>query len=475
MALDYGVAGLHQEEDLPSSMWNRSKQKLEHNSYQKWEGKQVGEEADHSWAAHLVDYNEDGFPDLIVANDIGNRLRVYESQEGKSFKVDKKFHEAHWNGSWMGINSGDLNGDMKEDIMIANFGGNTVSIRNTAVYANDQNALSIVALSILNTIDNKYAAHHTLLSYEHGKGLMEKVTDTKIEHSPYIIPDQALKQNVAPQAHKIFDQYKFDSSIAGLEFTWNPSFFDIENDGDLDVYMVGSLSRGNDGFIGDWTAGPGRLLVNKTTESSTYRFKDQTLDYQLLDISKMNYDANPPYRPSPGTGWHKKDKITTYDQDSYSGMGIEATKNSKIKDLFRMHENANGVYAADLNGDGFQDLVVPHAGGYNSNLPSARNLKINFAGKELAVPAPNKVIKAPTNFEEGPTFLYINQSKKKEKSGNWVTLQLNDNKNQYNLMGVGTKVIVNDRIMRRLNVGGESYGGVTANLTIGLGDEKLEK
>ncbi len=140
-----------------------------------------------------------------------------------------------------------------------------------------------------------------------------------------------------------------------------------------------------------------------------------------------------------------------------------------------MQENANGVYAADLNGDGFQDLIVPHAGGYNSNLPSARNLKINFAGKELAVPAPNKVIKAPTNFEDGPTFLYINQNYKKEKTGNWITLQLRDSESTYNQMGIGAKVVLNDRIMRRLNVGGESYGAVTADMTIGLGDEKLEK
>ncbi|MEM7368562.1 MAG: VCBS repeat-containing protein [Bacteroidota bacterium] len=472
-AIDYGVAGLHVEENLPSSMWNRSKKELFHNSDQQWDGQQVGEQADHSWAARLVDYNDDGYPDLIVANDVGNRLRVYENQAGTSFKVDESFHGPHWNGSWMGINSGDLDGDMKEDIVVANFGGNTIAVRNTAVFANNTEELGIASLSILNYIDEKYASHHALLSFVEGKGLVDKIKDTYIQHSAYIPPDASFKQNCAPQAHKVYEDFHYDRSIAGLEFAWNPALFDLENDGDLDIYLVGSLSRGNDGFMGDWTAGPGRLLVNETLSPGSFHFKDQTLEYQLMDISMMNYEANPPYRLSPGTGWHKKDKITTFDQDSYAGMGIEATRNSKIKDLFRMHENANAVYAADLNGDGFQDLVVPHAGGYNSTLPSARNLKINFAGKELAVPAPNKVIKAPTNFEEGPTFVYINQNTQRADAGNWIRIQLEDE--TFNTMAIGTKVIVNDHIMRRQIVGGESYGSVTSDLLIGLGQEEVHK
>ena len=473
-ALDYGVAGLHREENLPSSMWNRETGKLENSSYQKWEGEQVGEQADHSWAARLVDFNDDAYPDLIVANDVGNRLRVYENQGGKGFKVLEKFHEALWNGSWMGIASGDLDGDQKEDIMLANFGGNTIAVRNTAVFANDPKELNINALSVLNYIDEKYSGHHALLSFIPEQGLVDRVNQTFIEHSPYLRPDATLKANITQQAYPIFDKYHYERSIAGLEFAWNPVFFDLDNDSDLDVYMVGSLGRGNDGFIGDWTAGPGRLLVNQTEASGTFRFKDLTLEYQLLDIADMDYSANPPRRASPGTNWHKKDFVNVFDQDSYTGMGIEATRSSKIKDLFRLHENANGVYAADLNGDGFQDLVVPHAGGYNSTKVSARNLKINFAGKDLAVPAPNKVIKAPTNFEEGSTSVYINQGAPKGATGNWIRLKLED-ENSANRMAIGAKVIVNDRIMRRLIVGGESYGTVTTDLLIGLGEEKLEK
>ena len=160
--------------------------------------------------------------------------------------------------------------------------------------------------------------------------------------------------------------------------------------------------------------------------------------------------------------------------DAYAEMGLEASQKSRIKDIFRMHECANGVIAADLNNDGFEDMVVCHAGGNNSNLPSARNLKVDVMGKKMAMPPPNKVIKAPTNFEEGSTFVYINGGAPKGKTGNWVKLLLKD-RTTANVNGVGAKVIINDKIMRRFTVGGQSYSAVHAPLNVGLGEEKLKK
>ena len=48
-------------------------------------GQQVGEIADHSFVAHFVDWNNDLWPDLVVANDMGNRLRVYRNHQGRYF------------------------------------------------------------------------------------------------------------------------------------------------------------------------------------------------------------------------------------------------------------------------------------------------------------------------------------------------------------------------------------------------------
>ncbi len=189
----------------------------------------------------------------------------------------------------------------------------------------------------------------------------------------------------------------------------------------------------------------------------------------------MNYEANPPYRPAPGTNWHKRDKIYLQDMDAFSEAGIDASRQSRVRDIFKMHESANGTVVADLNNDGFNDMIVVHSGGNNSNSPDARNMKVNFAGKVMAVPPPNKVIKAPTTFEEGPTYIYLNKgAPKNQQSSNWIKLDLRDNFSK-NTFGIGAKVIINDKIVRKNNSGGETFSGKTAPLHIGLRDQQLKK
>ncbi|NKB24319.1 MAG: hypothetical protein GKR87_08090 [Kiritimatiellae bacterium] len=178
-----------------------------------------------------------------------------------------------------------------------------------------------------------------------------------------------------------------------------------------------------------------------------------------------------PQRRAPGTGWHKRDYIYLNDTDSYSEMGLAASQESSIHDIFRMHEAAVGMISGDLNNDGFPDLVVTHAGGYNSVSPNAENLKVQIQNKVQAVPAPNKLIKAPTNFEPGKTFVYINGGAQEDQS-NWIRLRLLDpqSKNRY---AVGAKIILNDRIMRRMIIGGAAFSMHTGDLLVGLGKEKL--
>jgi hypothetical protein len=121
-------------------------------------------------------------------------------------------------------------------------------------------------------------------------------------------------------------------------------------------------------------------------------------------------------------------------------------------------------------------MVVAHVPGfgYNSVSPQAKNLKLELAGRVLAVPAPNKIGKAPTNFEPAATFIYITGGPPKNSAGHWGKLRLQD-KTGHNRYGVGAKLTVNDRIVRRVNIGGEVAASVHGDLHVGLGDEALQE
>ncbi len=474
MASELKVAGLHPEEGLASSVYFPEHGKEITISKQLVGGKQVGEEADHSWAAGFFDWNDDGWLDLVVANDIGNRLRVYENEQGEHFRYLKEFDEYIWEGCWMGMSSGDLDGDKQEEILLTNCGSQAASIRNTALLVEDHKETSITALNSINYLAGRNTLHHELIQLRKNEGFQRLAAQVKVHHSPYIAPNQTNPNNFAPAGLELFEKYNYADSLTGIEFSWHVPMLDVDNDGDLDLYFAGALTRGNDDAVGDWSGNPGRLLVNESTPGN-FAFRDRTLEYRVLDVEHMDYDHNPPRRPAPGTGWHKRDYIYVTDMDSYSGMGLDAAQ-SKTHDIFRMHEATFGIMDADLNDDGNQDMVVVHVPGfgYNSISPQAKNLKMEIAGRILAIPAPNKIGKPPTNYEPATTFIYINGGPPKNSAGQWVKIRLQD-RTGHNLYGIGAKLTVNDRIVRRNNIGGKVAASVHGDLHVGLGDDALRE
>ena len=471
-AEDLKIAGLHDEEGLSSTMFFSDQGKEIEISELIVDGEMIGDKADHSWGVIFSDWNEDGWPDLVVGNDVGNRLRVYENLQGKGFKHIDAFNDMTWDGCWMGLASGDLDQDGREEIFAANCGSQTMAVRNSQLFLEDGQKSNISTMASRSYGEQRNSLHNEILRYDPEEGFQRLATETTIIHSPYIPPNQSKIENFTQQYRDLYEDLNFANSLTSMEFTWNAPMFDVDNDGDLDMYLAGSLGRGNDNFIGDWSGSPGRMLVNESSPGNL-TFRDMTLEYRLLDITHMDYESNPPRRRAPGTGWHKRDTIYLTDTDGYSGAGLGAAE-SKTLDIFRMHEAANGILSADLNNDGFMDLVVSHGGGYNSVSPAAKNLKVEFAGRILAVPAPNKVMKPPTNFEDGPTFVYINGGAPEGTTGNWFKLKLHDT-SAFNRHGVGAKVIVNDTIVRRVRATqGAVFGASYDNLHVGLGVDDLQ-
>lgn len=471
IGMDLKVSGLHDEEGLSSSVYMANEGKEVEISYHVVDGKQVGEKADHSWAASFHDWNNDGWLDLVVANDLGNRLRVYKNLQGEAFEYMKEFDDQVYEGCWMGMSSGDLDGDGTEEFLVTNCGSQMMSVQNTRLLLQDDTENNITALASKNYAVGRNTLNNELLKYD-GEKFQRLATQVTVKFLPYMRPDQSVIENFSKQYRSIFTEKNFGSSLTSIEFAFNAPMFDIDNDGDLDLYFAGALGRGNDGLLGDLSGGPGRLLINES-KPGNYSFIDKTVEYQLLDISGIDYSHNPPRRKSPGSGWNKRDYIYLTDRGGYMGMGVDAAA-SNTNEMFRIHEQAQCVLNADLNGDGYQDILVTHMGSYYSNSPNARNLKVKFLDRVMAVPAFSKLHKAPTGYEEGETYIYVNGGTNSKNRSNWVKLRLLDNKG-YNRYGIGSKITANNRIVRRMSAtSGASTGSSHDDVHVGLGDGELE-
>src|SRR5262249_35115089 len=159
----------------------------------------VGEVADHSWAALFIDWDKDGWLDLAVSTDQGNRFRAYKNVEGKSLRYDKKFNDLAYEGCWMGMAAGDLDGDGKEEAVVTNCGSQILSTRNTRLLIKDEHEKSITVSSNLAYAHGINNLSNAILSYDKDHGLQLRSDTVKVDYSPILPPDQINKNNVTEE------------------------------------------------------------------------------------------------------------------------------------------------------------------------------------------------------------------------------------------------------------------------------------
>ena len=129
------------------------------------------------------DFNEDGFPDIFVANDT-DANGVYLNQGNGTFKVFSGPSGLSTTDGSMGIEIGDINNDGLSDIVYTN-------------YAAEVNAIAYL-------IDNKSS------------------NDGKLRNAVFT-------QNFdSPMIHK----------LSWPKISWGPGLFDLDNDGDLDLFFA---------------------------------------------------------------------------------------------------------------------------------------------------------------------------------------------------------------------------------------------
>ncbi len=325
-------------------------------------GNPVGEPAGQTHAVAFTDYDHDGDPDLIVAND-GDRLHIYRNDsDSRGVKFTSVAREMGLDivGSWMGFAIGDYDADADLDIFITNAGFHPL-------------LMDIVERPRGNCeYSGRFAwgaCEHFLLRND-GGGFTDVAPATHVAPSPWMPPASLDASAINPAQHP-------PTGLAAYDFGFGATFLDYDNDGYQDLYWLGSTVNRGEGPGGQVFPSAGRMLRNNGGGG----FEDITVRARLLDIARVNYDG------------------LEHDQAARENPVLLRVRRIDPS----LHENGKGVAHVDLNADGYTDLIAT-----------------NSSGEVFSGPFDPIAGARPTTLAPGPLFVWLNGG----GANNWLTLRL---------------------------------------------------
>lgn len=383
-------------------------------------GNRVGEPTGQTHAALFFDYDDDGDQDLWIAND-ADRLHLYRNDSdayGVRFTPIARRLGIDKVGAWMGFAVGDIDGDVDLDVFIPNVGFHTLIQPPRQVPRGTCEYFGRFATG---------TCSHFLLSNGGEGRFVDVANSTVVEPSPWF-PPISLDPSTIDPGHQI------PTGIAAYDFGFGATFFDYENDGDQDLYWLGSTMGRGGGPDGHIFPAAGRMLRGDDNGA----FEDITVRARLLDITHVSYDG--------------------LAGDQAARVNPETLKARRIDR--QLHENGKGLAHGDLNGDGFVDLIGTNSSGdiYIPGLPG---------GPPATAP------------RTGPLFVWLNGN----NANHWITLRLKGRMaidgTGSNADGVGARVYLTaggQTQVQEVRAGSSYLSMDSIDLEFGLGSsEKVEK
>ncbi len=329
------------------------------------DGNRIGDPTGRTHGVMFFDYDDDGDQDLWVAND-GDRFHVFRNDSNKlngeirfvsvarSMGIDKV-------GNWMGLTVGDYDGDADLDVFVTNVGYHTRTrppLQSPAGYCeyHDQFVWGTCLHYLLRNDGTREVSNIGIVG-----DFKDVAASTHVLPSQYMPPDSLEPTNIGPW-------WEVSTGIAAYDFGYGVTFFDLENDGDQDLYWTGSEVSSGQGVGGNIYPSVGRMMRNNGEGS----FEDITVEAHLLNVLGVDYSF-----------------IGSHDTDIQM----------KLRELrVGFHENGKGVAHGDFNGDGAVDLIVTNSSG---------RIKIDNSSSDMV-------------YARGPVFLWLNGG----SENHWISLRL---------------------------------------------------
>lgn len=374
----------------------------------------VGDPSGQTLASMFWDHDQDSDVDLWISDD-GDRLKVYENNstsEGIKFDLISRDLGIDKVGAWMGFTIGDIDNDLDLDVFVTNIGYHPLTRQHPQIPGGD--------CAYGHKFEWGTCFHYLLRNDSSVDGNIKKSEFTNISNSVLINPDQYMPSQGLIK-NNILEEWQIPEGLDAYEFGFGTAFFDYENDGDEDLYWLGSMGGRGEGPGGNRYPNAGRMLINDNDNN----FSDRTTESHLLDIMNVDY----------------KDLL-----------GSNAEDLIKRRINIKFHENGKGLAKGDINSDGFIDLIATNSNGYI------------FGSEGEGI------------MKGGPIFLWINQ----ENINNWINLRLVgssiNNEGGSNADAIGSTVIIkyeeNNKVKHQIKsvTSGESFISANSfNLNFGLG------
>jgi len=165
------------------------------------------------------DYDGDGYPDLISANDFGRKNLYRNLGDGTFADVAKEAGVLDFSGG-MGVTFGDANSDGRLDIYTSNINSNQR-------WYGEQ-------VTITSYLRNVVATRWALLDMGEYLKMYDLVGADWVELGKEVGEGNSLFQN---EGDGTFRELK-DSHTNRAGWGWSVAFFDADNDADLDLYAA---------------------------------------------------------------------------------------------------------------------------------------------------------------------------------------------------------------------------------------------
>jgi enediyne biosynthesis protein E4 len=166
----------------------------------------------YSHSSLVLDFNQDGWSDIYVANDYLTNDLIYINQKNGTFKNEVATIFKHQANSAMGSDAADINNDGKLDIFTTEM----------LPYHNKRKKLFLNANNYTTYINNE------TYGYEY----------------QYVRNTLQLNQGVNSQTGlPIFSDVAFMAQVQETEWSWTPLMADFNNDGNRDIFITNGFPR----------------------------------------------------------------------------------------------------------------------------------------------------------------------------------------------------------------------------------------